>query len=88
MRTCFEKAALALTFLCISISLAPVFAATTLSPGSKQQIAETVIQPVLHLKEPEYNFGAIMEGTAEVEHDFTVRNTGKEVLKIERVTVG
>ena len=88
MRTCFKKAALAFTLLCISTCLSPAFAATITPHGSKQPTADTVTQPVLQVKEPDYNFGEIMEGTAEVTHDFTVRNAGKEALKIERVSVG
>ncbi len=87
MRTCFKNNALALAFLCISICSPPAFAVTTLPPTSKQA-AETKIQPTIHVKEPDYNFGEIMEGTTEVQHDFIVRNTGKEVLRIESVRVG
>jgi hypothetical protein len=87
MRTCFNNNALALAFLCISICSPPAFAATTLPPTSKQE-AETKSQPTIHIKEPDYNFGQIMEGAAEVQHDFIVSNTGKEVLKIENVRVG
>jgi len=53
-------------------------------PGAKPQASEATAQPSIQIKEPEYNFGEVMEG-AEIEHEFTVRNTGKALLNIERV---
>jgi hypothetical protein len=56
------------------------------SPGSKQQASQATAQPTIQIKQPEYDFGVVLEGT-EVEHEFTVRNTGKVLLNIERVRV-
>jgi hypothetical protein len=57
-----------------------------MSPGAKQQNTEATAQPSIQIKEPEYDFGVVPEG-AEIEHEFTVRNTGKVLLNIERVRV-
>jgi hypothetical protein len=51
-----------------------------------QKAPEAKAQPSIQVKELDYNFGEILEGT-EVEHEFTVRNTGTAVLNIERVQV-
>ena len=40
--------------------------------------------PKIHVEEPIYDFGSILEGFA-VMHVFTIQNTGDEVLTIERV---
>lgn len=80
-----KKIILALTPLCISFCLAAALAA---SPAQRQQDSEAGPQPTIQVKEPCYNFGKIMEGTPEIEHEFTVRNTGTDVLKIERVQTG
>jgi len=41
--------------------------------------------PEIHVEEPIYNFGSILEGFA-VTHVFTLQNTGDEVLQIEGVS--
>jgi len=79
-----KKIILALASFCASFCLTPVFAAQP--PG--QQLSEGMSQPFIQVREPSYNFGKIMEGTTEIEHEFIVRNTGTGVLKIERVQVG
>ncbi len=79
-----SKTVLAFAFLCLSFYLPPAFAAS-MSQSPKQQGPEAK-QPSIQVKEPDYNFGEIMEGS-EIEHEFTVGNTGKEILKIERVRV-
>ena len=71
--------------LCIAFCFSPAFA-VTMSPGARHQASEATAQPSIQIKEPEYDFGVVMEGT-EVEHQFTVRNTGKVLLNIERVRV-
>ena len=88
MKTCAKKAILVSVFLCASLCFRSAFAATTPLPGPKQQTAVAKAQPSIQVKESDYNFGEIMEGTPEIEHEFIVRNTGKEVLKIERVQTG
>jgi Protein of unknown function (DUF1573) len=80
-----KKTILALAFLCISFYFPPAFA-TTQSPVPKQQAPEAKAHPSMQVKDPDYNFGKIMEGS-EIEHEFSVRNTGKKVLNIERVRV-
>ncbi|MEM5786134.1 MAG: DUF1573 domain-containing protein [Syntrophobacteraceae bacterium] len=42
--------------------------------------------PIINIPQLVYNFGEVFEGT-EVVHEFTVKNTGKGVLNIERVKV-
>jgi rhodanese-related sulfurtransferase len=42
--------------------------------------------PKVHVEEPIYDFGSILEGFA-VAHVFTIQNIGDEVLKIDRVVV-
>lgn len=79
-----KKTVLAFAFLCVSFYLPLAFAAST-SQSSKRHGPEAK-QPSIQVKEPDYNFGQIMEGS-EIEHEFTVANTGTEVLKIERVRV-
>jgi len=56
--------------------------AVTPSPSSGEAPA-----PALHIPESSFDFGEVAEGS-EVSHDFTVRNTGKEVLQINQVTPG
>jgi len=43
--------------------------------------------PVIEIAEPTYDFGEAMED-AEISHDFMVKNTGKAVLQIEKVSPG
>lgn len=43
--------------------------------------------PVIEIAEPTYDFGEAMED-AEISHDFIVKNTGKAVLQIEKVSPG
>ncbi len=43
--------------------------------------------PVLLIPEPVFDFGEILEG-GEVQHDFPVRNSGSEVLRIDQVRPG
>lgn len=43
--------------------------------------------PVIEIAEPTYDFGEVMED-AEISHDFIVKNTGKAVLQIEKVSPG
>jgi len=85
MKTCAKKTVLVFVFLCASSCFPSAFAATTPLPGPKQHASEAKAQPSIQVKESEFNFGKILEGTPEIEHEFIVRNTGKEVLKIERV---
>ena len=54
--------------------------------GSTLKTPESKAHSSIQVKEPEYSFGEVQEG-AEVEHEFTVNNTGKAVLNIERVRV-
>lgn len=67
--------------------LKPAYAGPT-SPVPGQQSAGPGDPPSIQVVEPDFNFGEIIEGTAEITHDFTVKNTGKGVLKIERVQAG
>lgn len=83
MRICAREKTTIAVALCIAFCFSPAFAATT-SPGAKRQAPEATAQPSIHIEKPEYDFGEVMEG-AEVEHEFTVRNTGKVLLNIERV---
>jgi hypothetical protein len=57
-----------------------------MSPGSKHQATEATAHPSIQIKGTEYDFGVVMEGQ-EIEHEFTVTNTGKVLLNIERVRV-
>ncbi len=57
-----------------------------MSPGAKHQASEVTAQPSIQVKQPDYDFGMILEGTV-IEHEFTVKNTGKVPLNIERVRV-
>jgi hypothetical protein len=57
-----------------------------MSPSAKHQASEATAQPSIQIKYPEYDFGEVLEGT-EIEHEFTVRNTGTVLLNIERVRV-
>jgi hypothetical protein len=82
MKTSAKEIFLAFIFLCASSCLFPALAATS---SQAKQAAEIKDQPTIQVKESEYNFGEIIEGTPEVEHQFIVTNTGKAVLKIERV---
>lgn len=43
--------------------------------------------PVIEIAEPVFDFGEAMED-AEISHDFIVKNTGKAVLQIEKVSPG
>lgn len=43
--------------------------------------------PVIACDQPEHDFGTVAQG-AEAEHTFTIKNTGKGVLKIERARGG
>jgi hypothetical protein len=89
MKTFANKTLFALFFLCGSLFLWSALAATAQSPAPRsQQTPEAKAQPSIEVKESDYNFGQVMEGASEVEHEFTVKNTGKEVLKIERVQTG
>ncbi|MFZ0930294.1 MAG: DUF1573 domain-containing protein [Syntrophobacteraceae bacterium] len=83
MKICARKKTTIAAALCIAFCFSPAFAATTPS-SAKPQASEATAQPSIQIKEPEYNFGEVMEG-AEIEHEFTVRNTGKALLNIERV---
>lgn len=86
MKTCAGKQIiLAFAFLCISFSFPPAYAAAT-TQDQKQQAHAAKAQPSIEVKDPDYNFGEITEGS-EIEHEFTVHNAGKEVLKIDRVRV-
>ncbi|MGA2401051.1 MAG: DUF1573 domain-containing protein [Syntrophobacteraceae bacterium] len=86
MKTCTrKKTLLAVVVFCISFCLSSAFAVTH-GPGKVQKAPEAKAQPSIQVKELDYNFGEILEGT-EVEHEFTVRNTGTAVLNIERVQV-
>ncbi len=85
MKTCARKKTAIAVGLCIAFCFAPALAAT-MPPGVKHQDPETTAQPSIQIKGPEYDFGEVMEGAA-IEHEFTVRNTGKVLLNIERVRV-
>jgi hypothetical protein len=88
MKTCIKKTIFAFVFLCASFWLPPGFAAPSSPAGAKEQALEAKAQPSIQVKESDYNFGQVMEGTPEIEHAFSIRNTGKEILKIERVRTG
>lgn len=77
-----NKIVIALAFLCMPLLLAPAFAATP-APVSGQQAVD---HPSIQVENPNYNFGKAVQG-AKIEHQFTVRNVGKKVLRIERVRV-
>jgi len=86
MKTCFRKKnVVGLTFLCILFHITSALAVTT-TPGPAQRPSEDKTHPTIQVKEPDFNFGVVLEGT-EVEHEFTVSNTGNAVLNIERVRV-
>ena len=85
MKTCVRKKTTVAAALCIAFCFSPAFAAT-MSPGAKPQASEATAEPSIQIKDPEYDFGVVLEG-AEIEHEFTVRNTGKVLLNIERVRV-
>ena len=85
MKTCARKKTAIAVALFIAFCFSPAFAATV-SPGAKHQDPVAAAQPSIQIKEPEYDFGQVPEG-AEVEHEFTVSNTGKVLLNIERVRV-
>jgi Protein of unknown function (DUF1573) len=55
--------------------------------GSGKTPAGEKVQPSIQVKEPNFNFGDVLEG-AEVEHEYVVKNTGTASLEIERVRVG
>ena len=85
MKICAREKTTIAVALCIAFCFSPAFA-VTMSPGARHQASEATAEPSIQIKEPEYDFGVVMEGT-EVEHEFTVRNTGKALLNIERVRV-
>jgi len=85
MKICARNKTTIAAALCIAFCFSPAFA-VTMPPGAKPQASEATAQPSIQIKEPEYNFGVVPEGT-EIEHEFTVRNTGKVLLNIERVRV-
>ncbi len=85
MKTRARKKTTIAVALCIAFCFSPAFA-VTMSPGAKHQTSEAMTQPSIQIKYPEYDFGVVLEGT-EIEHEFTVRNTGKALLNIERVRV-
>ncbi len=74
----------ALAFFCLSVSVTPAFAKVTQKSTTQHQ---ATAHPSIQVQDPEYNFGTVVQGGT-VEHAFTVKNTGKEVLKIEQVKVG
>jgi len=83
-----KKIVIALAFFCVSFYM-PFALAVTFQPGSRQRPVSEVTappHPTIQVREPDYHFGEVQEG-AEIEHEFTVRNTGNAVLNIERVRV-
>ena len=85
MKICAQKNSALAVALCIAFCISPAFAVTTL-PDAKHQASKPTAQPSIQIKEPEYCFGEVLEG-AEIEHEFTIRNTGKALINIERVRV-
>jgi len=86
MKTCSRKnTAIAFALLCISFCVSSA-SAVTVQPGPTQRSSELNAHPTIQVKEPEYNFGEVQEGS-EVEHQFTVGNPGNTALNIERVRV-
>ena len=85
MKICAQKNSALAVALCIAFCFSPALAATT-PPGANHQEPEAPAQPSIQIKEPEYCFGEVLEG-AEIEHEFTIRNTGKALINIERVRV-
>ena len=86
MKTCFRKiTVVAFAFLCFSFFITSASPVTT-PAGSTERVSGVQAHPSLQVKEPDYDFGVVQEG-AEVEHEFTVSNTGNAVLDIERVRV-
>jgi len=83
MKTCARTKTTIAAVLCIAFCFSPAFA-VTMPPSAKPQASDAKAQPSIQIKQPEYDFGEVMEGT-ELEHEFTVRNTGKALLNIERV---
>jgi hypothetical protein len=77
------KTGVALAFFCLSFLLAPAFAPATDGPPPPEQAKA---HPSIQVPAPEYNFGTAIQGET-VEHAFTVKNTGREVLRIEHVKV-
>lgn len=61
-----------------------VFASFLGVPGAKEAEHGPQGQPLIYIPQVSYDFGEKMEG-AEIEHDFTVRNTGVGALNIDRV---
>ncbi len=84
IKDAWKNTVLCFVIFCISFYVPSALAAAT-SQSKKEQTAPAN-QPSIQVKNPDYNFGEIMEGS-EVEHEFTVKNTGKEPLKIARVRV-
>jgi hypothetical protein len=85
MKSCARKKTTIAAALCIAFYFSPAFAVTT-SPRAKHQASEATAHPSIQIKHTEYDFGVVLEG-AEIEHEFTVRNTGNVLLSIERVKV-
>jgi hypothetical protein len=75
----------AIVLACVLFWICPASAASH-PPAEKQPAADVRAHPLIEVKELEYNFGKIMEGT-EVEHEFIVKNAGTADLNIEDVRV-
>ncbi|MGC8494689.1 MAG: DUF1573 domain-containing protein [Syntrophobacteraceae bacterium] len=73
-----------LLFFCLPIFFSPAFAAASqIPPVQQQQPGDT---PKIQVANPAYDFGSALQGVT-VEHVFTVKNTGKQTLKIQHVKV-
>lgn len=73
-----------LLFLCLPIFFSPAFAAASQNPPVQQQ--QPGDTPQIQVANPDYDFGSAPQGDM-VEHVFTVKNTGKQTLKIQHVKV-
>lgn len=67
-------------------ALAAEPAAKDAKPGSAPAVVSKEA-PSIQVPETTFDFGEIMEGS-EVQHDFTVKNTGKGTLQIDQVRPG
>ena len=73
-----------LLFFCLPILFSPAFATASQNPPVQQQ--QLGDSPKIQVANPNYDFGSALQGDT-VEHIFTVKNTGKQTLKIQHVKV-
>ncbi len=61
-------------------------AATVVQPAASEATAAKAA-PAIEISHPSYNFGTVQEGKP-IAHDFTVKNTGRGILRIKQVQPG